>query len=538
MNWKLRSFLLLTAAALLYQSLKLPADLKAFLDPEDLIHLNSNNNTPRNQKNDLDFHQNGTSVRNGETHAWLDHIYYFNSFVNPEAERFMESWLQPIKHAHIERVEEISGSTSNYQSCAGEELSCKTSTETKRIGYTYYRFGSAYKKGGVSLVLHHDTMALDLEKLRHVVETELKKRNIRWSVIRLDCGQNERGQSIEASTIKGTGWAVYPSPDTQDSESCGTSKAILWRDGKLKKMTKLLTMLHGDDPEKINIDCLLESREFGSYCLDSPGIIQHSNQLSPQPTPIFGTWDYGRIQQTSNQNMENVHKKMPLAAEHEALAIRVDRILYVNLAKNKLRRQFMESWLSRHSIPYQRVNAMSSSVQADSCAFDKTKEVCRGIVGYDRTLVHTLESMADLQTGNTMILEDDMLPSDSRLDRLVQAIKIVPPDWELVRFDCWGMEDFNFDWPNPFVAATNSYSIKGCDKVDTKNCHKTFCGGSHSMVFSARGIGKLKRMWSTKPYQNADCIIARTPSLRSYCVNLGFWETIHIKSELSDISGL
>lgn len=493
MNSKVRAALFLAVAALLLRSLQDLFNLT--LASENLFGLQPKQNdlnTPTSRTTALAV---WNETRTLKLQSWLSHIYYFNSFVNPESERFMESWLQSTGHSHIERVEEVSGSTEHLEMCNVLGDSRCAMQESKRISQTYQRFGHAYKKGGVALILHHDNIYVDLEKLHNVVTTELEDRKIDWSVLRLDCGQHANKESItKANTFyleKG-----YAS-DTNDS-LCGESKAIVWRNGKLKKMSKLLTTLTVDKPNAIHIDCLLQRTDFESYCLDYPGLIQQNPNLIMRPTPIFGTWNYGRNQRTEKQDINRVHQQMPHKDERESLAV-LDRILYVNLAKNRLRRQFMESWLSRQSIPYQRVNGMSIDVEAEACAFNKSKEVCRGIVGYLATLLNVLDTMTDSQqVGNTMILEDDMLPSDSTLYRLVQAMKIVPSDWELVRFDCWGMQVFDFQWANPFVADTSSYKIKGCENNATA-CRKTFCGGGHSMVFSTRGIQKLKLMWSTKP---------------------------------------
>ena len=37
--------------------------------------------------------------------------------------------------------------------------------------------------------------------------------------------------------------------------------------------------------------------------------------------------------------------------------------------------------------------------------------------------------------GVTMVLEDDFVIRE--LDKMVQAIALVPLDWDVIRFDCW-----------------------------------------------------------------------------------------------------
>jgi hypothetical protein len=49
---------------------------------------------------------------------------------------------------------------------------------------------------------------------------------------------------------------------------------------------------------------------------------------------------------------------------------------------------------------------------------------------------------------------------------------------------------------------------------------------------------KLKEMRSKMPYDDADCLISQTPSVKSYCVNIGLGDLYRIESERSDIQGL
>ena len=135
--------------------------------------------------------------------------------------------------------------------------------------------------------------------------------------------------------------------------------------------------------------------------------------------------------------------------------------------------------------------------QEDVCVH-RTGKVCKGVSGLSQTLVRLLQATPKISSGNTLIIEDDMLPSDINLTLLKNAIKIVPPDWELIRFDCWHMESFEFQWVNPIVAATDTYNVRGCN-VSSRPCGKMFCGGTHSLLVRPSSVPKLAEMWSQKP---------------------------------------
>jgi hypothetical protein len=57
------------------------------------------------------------------------------------------------------------------------------------------------------------------------------------------------------------------------------------------------------------------------------------------------------------------------------------------------------------------------------------------------------------------------------------------------------------------------------------------------MLWRDSSIHKLKKMWSTVPYEANDCIITDKvkKALNSYCVQIGVGDIIYINSERSDI---
>jgi hypothetical protein len=215
----------------------------------------------------------------------------------------------------------------------------------------------------------------------------------------------------------------------------------------------------------------------------------------------------------------------------------IDRIYYSNLEKNWLRRQSMERWLLQQNsddqqplIPYKRINATVGEMGV--CLPNKAAK-CRGLSGLARTLVGIIET--ENTTGLSLVLEDDYVVQDPNFSRLYEAIQMVPNDWDLIRFDCYDMEPVTFRTINRFVIDTSK--ILSCKKnPNHKNQNCYFCGGTHSMLFRGTSVHKLKEMWSTTPYQDVDCMIAESPSVKSYCVKIGLGHLYQIASELTSIA--
>jgi hypothetical protein len=108
------------------------------------------------------------------------------------------------------------------------------------------------------------------------------------------------------------------------------------------------------------------------------------------------------------------------------------------------------------------------------------------------------------------------------------------------------VENYGFDYVNKYVIDTSNFwhTNKTCETTygggKCEDVWGGFCGGTYSMLWRGEGssLEKLKKMWWTRPIQDADCVIANTSWLRSYCVQIGIWDHLLIKSEESDISKL
>jgi hypothetical protein len=482
--------------------------------------------TPLRRRDDRMIEENSTT-RTTRTLS-IEQIYYFNSFTNPLRRQFMEEWLrrQSIPHQRIEPI-----SASLTRCTASSRCSDRVA-----VALSYLRMTSrSYGKIGSTLVLQDDTIAIsDLEGLEATL-SELPKS---WNVVRLDC-TTTGGEQLESD---GRTWFQ------QEDDSCVRSNAILWREGSLDTLQGLLpdrSILFSTGQKKMkklghDLDCLLSRSPFETYCINLN--ISHSepsiSTTEPAAHLVEDAWmltEWGK-RISVEQIQEQVRKTPPTNDTNRS--VKIDRIYYHNLPKNHHRRQSMEVWLQDQAIPYERVNATVGDKHSCVPKHNNTNR-CRGIAGICKTLDGILQNKDT--TGVTMVLEDDIIPLDLNLDRLEESLKMVPNDWDIIRFDCWGLHDFHFPlWVNDYVVDTSKYwSATDCDKTKSACLPKKFYGGAYSMLWRGSSKHKLRKIWSQPPYHDADGRIAgRKKKLKSYCVNIGIWDHLYIRDSWSDASML
>ena len=235
------------------------------------------------------------------------------------------------------------------------------------------------------------------------------------------------------------------------------------------------------------------------------------------------------------------------ARKHARNEISIDRIYYINMDKNQGRRAFMEGWLSKQTIPFERISGRAGDPSSDTCQQGKADpDRCRGIAGLAKTVVSTIESYNT--TGLTFVFEDDYFAVN--ISRLEESIAVVPDDWDILRFDCTGY--IPSDFPILHVEAGNELQIKTvfetrhdkgqppCNATEEKRCW--FCGGTHAMVWrGGESVQKLRKLWSRQPYDDIDCDLTHqveTYNVTSYCINFPQGQGViskKIEGEISDI---
>jgi hypothetical protein len=258
------------------------------------------------------------------------------------------------------------------------------------------------------------------------------------------------------------------------------------------------------------------------------------SQQQQQPAP-------NKKNAAPNQKQTN-HNDTPSRDE-----TRIDRIYFINLDRNPGRRAFMERWLSKQTIPFERVTGKVGDPTSDTCIKGKTgPKRCRGIAGVAKSDISIIDSYNT--TGLTLVMEDDHFAKN--VTRLQESILLVPDDWDIIRFNCgWGQEipsDFTFLHVEP----GNELQIKQvfetrhtteqppCNGTEKSTCRFEFCAGAHAMVWRGSRVQNLREVWSRKPYDDIDCRLTDQNNLRSYCINFrGRGEVIHkqIKGEITNI---
>jgi hypothetical protein len=186
----------------------------------------------------------------------------------------------------------------------------------------------------------------------------------------------------------------------------------------------------------------------------------------------------------------------------------IDRIYYINLDNRTDKRDFMESWLKpfsqQYSILYQRVSAKSWD---DSCndihKSDEAMKRCRGVMGLRNSNLHIMDHYNT--TGYTLVLEDDF--QIQNYTRLLDGLKKVPEDWDVIRFDCWGKR-------------RNLFPQYGFGfRTITSNGRKNYCGGTHATLWRSDRLHKLRKTWEypKQRYLGIDCLLA-DDDIKSYCL--------------------
>lgn len=121
--------------------------------------------------------------------------------------------------------------------------------------------------------------------------------------------------------------------------------------------------------------------------------------------------------------------------------------------------------------------------------------------------------------GITMVMEDDVKVN---MSLVLDAVRAVPHDWDIIRLDCWGTIPWNFPYVTPDIF-----------KTAPRYWHTTYYGGTHAMIWRSDSIHKIKKNWSVQPYDDIDGLLT-TSELNSYCVQ----KSVALLYELgSDIGG-
>lgn len=211
----------------------------------------------------------------------------------------------------------------------------------------------------------------------------------------------------------------------------------------------------------------------------------------------------------------------------------VERILYLNLAKNTKRNDLMKQWLQDDKvndlgIPYSRIEAMAG--KDNECVNGIDPARCRGVAGLAQTLLKILD---DPLPGMTLVFEDDYHVTKPLSNAIEKTLKHVPSNWDIIRFDCDGPIRSSF----PVIHNGTDFVVfraNHVNKCQESSC--TFCGGTHAQLWRDSSLDRLKDVWSSRPFNDVDCRLVWKKEFIGYCVNMKLGQLVRLQGEESDIT--
>jgi hypothetical protein len=427
---------------------------------------------------------NTTSLKNWKQFDAFDRIYYINNLAtNPQRRAFMEQWLgnQKIPYERIETRVAVESNCVKSKNSSTSRCGAIAS-----LSQTLLDIISHKNTEGFALVLQDDYI---IHNISHLVKNIKKQVPNDWDIVRLNC----RG-------VKRKGTRVYNATDLYSSNrqgettsTCvfgGGAHAMVWRKESVHKLKELWQQQPYDD-----VDCRLASSTIKSYCLNPTGNIGKIGDFQRFPAELI-----------------TIPRNEAPAADRT-----FDRIYYNNLETNPQRRTAMEAWLGKQPIPFQRIKAQVGEEGICVKANSNRPGRCPGVSGVARTNIGIIDHQNT--TGLTLVLEDDFLVYNFTL--LEESLRLVPADWDVVRWDCWHWEKeipATFQWVDDVVFQTAHINTGPYNNSTKKELSWGFCGGAHAMAYRGSSVQKLRDIWSELPYGDIDCRLTNT-KIKSYCVN-------------------
>lgn len=140
----------------------------------------------------------------------------------------------------------------------------------------------------------------------------------------------------------------------------------------------------------------------------------------------------------------------------------IDRIYYINVDERRDRAEFMEWWLSWQDTPYARIPAVPAASTGCVKRLSRPNH-CRGVIGLRMSNLYIMDYAET--SGITMVLEDDVKVN---MSLVLDAVRAVPRDWDIIRLDCWGFVPWNFKHAEYFQ---NCISLLACRLLWRYTCN-------------------------------------------------------------------
>jgi len=129
-----------------------------------------------------------------------------------------------------------------------------------------------------------------------------------------------------------------------------------------------------------------------------------------------------------------------------------------------------------------------------------------------------------------MIAEDDYVPSLSFVQRLPEALRLLPSNWDALRLDCWQQKGETIHRmpqldPGLFWTAPPTCGAQDGAPGGRQECH--FCGGTHAVLVPFERAHRLLELWTGQhgPLFALDCMMAR-PDFNFYCLQWNLYRQV------------
>ena len=193
----------------------------------------------------------------------------------------------------------------------------------------------------------------------------------------------------------------------------------------------------------------------------------------------------------------------------------IQQLYYINLDENTKRKSFMQHWLAKQGISYERVPAIRGVGGSSECVSKyHPGRWCKGVSSWTSSLLSIMDKKKT--AGLTVVVEDDVyLPTK----KIKSYISLVPTDWDVIRFDC------NLDNKVPKTFKTFGKLVFKTNQVEgqnikSNNMHDIYCGGINAMVWKEGSVKKIRKVLGRKPHDDPSCKLT-TNDINSYCIQAG-----------------
>lgn len=243
-----------------------------------------------------------------------------------------------------------------------------------------------------------------------------------------------------------------------------------------------------------------KNRNGMAISLDGKSKSQNDDYHQYKTDPMFLDTSHDASSRDSNKVIETYPIKRTKKQNIRPTKRKIQKIYYVDSKSNRHRQEYMERWLEKESVPYQRVEGGAN--------------FCNTHLSIMKTHVS--------EKAPVLVLDDDFKVFNKTLGRIERALRWVPGDFHVVRFDCLFHGD-EMVWYDD----QDGFEIWTMNKTDSELQSDCFYrGGTHAIIWRSMKLDTFRRFFEYHPGKTraeVDCLLS-SKELNSYCIN---FDTTH-----------